>query len=306
MSHFTVVVCVKHPDDLERALAPFDENREVEPYRRYEEGSPAGYWAVSLLREHEGLNPDDSTLTWAQVARAANRRYPDDSALLVDDSGRAYTMSTRNPAAKWDWWVVGGRWPGRFPYREEFAGQHPVLEPEAHWGAPDEPIPPLHCDGGPKRALDLDALRKEKAAGARKTYADWQAAVKGTPDALPWSAFADNISPEHGYTVEQAREEYRSQPRVKALDDTDFRWYDDAVAEFQVPEALYVERQRAQAVPGWATLTLDGRWMEQGRMGWFGMNDATDGSRIGYWEAANAYIETLPDDSWLISVDCHI
>jgi hypothetical protein len=303
MSHFTVVACVTRPDDLERALAPFDENREVEPYPDYKEGGPSGYWAVSLLREREGLNPDDTALTWKQVAEAANRHYPDESPLLIND-GRAYTMSTRNPQAKWDWWVIGGRWPGRFIYRQEFEGR--VIKPEPHWGAPDEPVPPLHCDGGPVRALDLAALREEKAAEARKIYAKWLAAIAGTPGALPWSAFADNISPEHGYTVERAREEYRSQPRVKALEETDFRWYDDPVAEFGAGEKLYVERQRAQAVPGWATLTADGRWLTQGRMGWFGANDATEGSRIGYWEVANAYIESLPDDTYLIAVDCHI
>jgi hypothetical protein len=46
--------------------------------------------------------------------------------------------------------------------------------------------------------------------------------------------------------------------------------------------------------------------MEQGSMGWWGLNDATDGSRIGYWEAANAYIESLPDDTFLVCVDAHI
>jgi hypothetical protein len=304
VSHFTVIACVRRPDDLERALAPFDENREVEPYPDYEEGAPAGYWAVRSLREHEGLSADDATLTWEQVAEAANRRYPEESPLLVSDAGRAYTMSTRNPGAKWDWWVVGGRWPGRFIYRQEFEAQ--AIEPKPHWGAPDETIPPLHCDGGPKRALDLGALREEKAVQARKTYAEWRTVTAGTPDALPWSAFADNISPERGYTADEAREEYRSQPRVQAIKDTDFSWHDDAIAEFQIPESLYVERQRAQAVPGWAILTADGRWMEQGRMGWWAMNDATEGSRIGYWEAANAYIESLPDDTWLIAVDCHI
>jgi hypothetical protein len=41
-------------------------------------------------------------------------------------------------------------------------------------------------------------------------------------------------------------------------------------------------------------------------MGWFAITDATDGSRIQYLEAANAYIESLPDDTWLVTVDMHI
>jgi hypothetical protein len=207
-----------------------------------------------------------------------------------------------NPQAKWDWWVVGGRWGGYFAYRSEHAKS--VIMPERRFSSPE--FKPLHCDGGPKFALDFDVMRAEKMDQARKTYAEWEALVAGTPEALPWSVFAENIS-ENGYTVERAREEYRSQPRIKALEGTDFRWYDDdPVTTFQVPEERYVEHARAQAVPGWGILTLDGRWIEQGSMGWWGMNDATESSKIGYWEASNAYLESLDDDTYLVCVDCHI
>lgn len=302
MSHFTVVVCTDDPKHLDAIMAPWDENREVDPYRDYEKDSPASYWAVDSLRKNEGLNPDDATLTWAQVAEAANRRYPDENPLMVDDAGRAYTMSTYNPESRWDYWRIGGRWGGYFPYRDGCAAQ--VLKPARGWDSPD--IKPRHCDGGPKSALDLAALREEKATEARKLYAEWKELVKGTPDALPWSVFADNISPEHGYTIEQAREEYHSQPRVQAIKGTDFQWYDDVIATFGKPQALYVETERARAVPGYAIVTLDGRWMAPGKMGWFAVSDDGEGDRIGYWEAANAYIDALEDSTCLIALDCHI
>lgn len=53
-------------------------------------------------------------------------------------------------------------------------------------------------------------------------------------------------------------------------------------------------------------VTLDGKWMAPGRMGWFAATDATDSTRIGYWETANAYIDALPDDAWLVVIDCHV
>ncbi len=207
-----------------------------------------------------------------------------------------------NPQAKWDWWVVGGRWGGYFAYRAEHAKS--IITPERSWSSPD--FKPLHCDGGPKFALDFDTMRAEKVDEARKTYAEWRGLTDGTPDALAWKTFADNISEGNGYTIQQAREAYHSQPRIKVLDGTDFQWYDDPITTFQIPEELFIERARAQAVPGWGILTLDGRWMEQGSMGWWGMNDATEGSRIGYWEASNAYLESLPDNIYLVCVDCHI
>jgi hypothetical protein len=303
MSHYSVVVCLDDPDNLKAALAPFDENREIEPYREYEDGGPNEYWAVKHLREENGLNHDDATLTWQQVAHAYNARYAPDDELLVDESGRAYQMSTRNPDAKWDYWRIGGRWGGYFRYRDGCRDQ--ILKPERDWDSPDS-IAATACDGGPKAALDFVALREAKAEEARKTYAKFHKLVEGTPEALPWRVFADNVSPESGYTIERAREEYHSQPRVQAIKGTDFQYYDDAVSTFQQPEKLYVEKERARAVPGYAVLTLDGKWMAPGRMGWFGMSSDEEGDRISYWEAANAYVDSLPDSTWLIAVDCHI
>ena len=301
MSHFTVVVCIEDPEQLEAVLARFDENREVEPYRDYQDGAPSAYWAVASLREHEGLNPDDATLTWAQVAEANNRRYDDEPLLLIDDEGRAYSMSERNPDAKWDWWAVGGRWNGYFSYRAEFARD--VIHGEPGLGSGKSA--PLHCDGGPKRALDLAALRDEKAAEARKTYAEFHALIAGTPKAKSWASFRADLDAKR-LTIEEARILYREQPAIQALDGTDFRWHNDPLDEFSLPESLYVERQKARAVPGFATLTMDGRWMAPGRMGWFAMSTDTEDSRIGYWAAANAYIDSLPDDAYLVAVDCHI
>lgn len=344
MSHFTVIVCTDGPDSLEKALAPFDENREVEPYRDYEEGGPTECWLYGALKRASedfaagtGLlpyKPDEigwssssskkthaeqrqeqaadaklfqslpDPITWADIAKVHNERYGDESdPILVDDEGRAYTMSTRNPDAKWDWYQVGGRRGGYFPYKQESAGL--VINGERGWSSPKD-IKPQHCDGGPKHALALASLREEKAAEARKAYADWTEVIAGTPDALPWKTFAENISPENGYTADEARAAYRAQPRVQAFQQTDFKWRDDPIADFSIPEALYVERQKARAVPGYAILTADGRWMAPGRMGWFGMSTDEVGDRIGYWEASNAYIESLPDDAWLIAVDCHI
>ena len=131
--------------------------------------------------------------------------------------------------------------------------------------------------------------------------------MAGTPEALPWSVFRDNVSEGSGYDIEQAPTPYNSQPRIGALRDKTgaytFRDNEDfpGAGKRCTPSGAH-----PRAVPGWAVLTLDGRWMERGEMGWFGLSDATEASSTGYWEAANAYIGSLPDDAWLVSVDCHI
>jgi hypothetical protein len=345
MSHFTVVVCIDNPERLNDVMAPWDENREVEPYRSYEAGGPADYWLYSSLKRAAedyaagtGLKPykpdeigwstayskdppekqraeqkADAELfwtlpipvTWADIARLHHERYDDSEPLLVSEDGlRGYTMSTYNPESRWDYWRIGGRWGGYFRYRE--GCRKNVLLPEHGWDSPKD-IAPHGCNGGQKRHLDLDALRADKAESARKLYREWQELVAGTPDALPWSSFTENISEGNGYDISRAREEYHSQPRVQAYQETDFRWHDDPIAEFSVSEDLYVEREgRARAVPGYATVTTDGRWMAPGKMGWFGAHSDSEGDRIGYWEAANAYIDGLDDEIYLIALDCHI
>jgi hypothetical protein len=55
MSHYSVMVCLPgDTDDIEKALevvlAPFDENLDMEPYRRYEDGSADEYWWVRSVR----------------------------------------------------------------------------------------------------------------------------------------------------------------------------------------------------------------------------------------------------------------
>ena len=331
---------------LEGVLAPFDENLEVEPYRDYEEGGPEDYWLHSSLKRADeddrngtGIlpyepgaigwssssskeTPDEQRVeiakraalfrtppepvTWESLKDAYDLLYPGESDDFPEvDPGdyRAYRMSTRNPDAKWDYWRIGGRWGGRFAYRPESAFE--VIGTEKGWDSPEN-IPLLRCDGGPKRALDLAAMREDAAEAARKTYREYHSIVGELPEAQPWRAFYAKVEAGGGYSIDQARADFHAQPRVRAIEGTDFRYRDDPISEFGVSLAICAEKARAGAAPGFAVVTLDGKWMAPGRMGWWAATDATDSTRIGYWEAANAYIDGLPGDAWLVVVDCHI
>lgn len=304
MSHFCVIVCIEDPSKLEAVLAPYDENLEVDAYRHFEKGQPAQYWAVRTFREKNGLNPDDSTLTWAQIAEVHNRVWDDEPPMLLDDGGNAYSVSTRNPNGKWDYWRVGGRWGGHFITTTP--GDRRIYASKRGWDSPTV-IARGTCDGGPRGLLDLDGTRQRAAAEAQERFGKWLVAVDATPEARPWREFADMIGQVEGYSRDQARLEYRSQPRMVALEGTEFgRMWGCPIAEYQMPEALYVERARAGAVPGYALVTLDGKWMAPGDMGWFGCSTDNEGDRIGYLEVANTYIESLPDEVYLIAVDCHV
>lgn len=262
---------------------------------------------VEIARKAALFQSLPEPVTWEAVIDMSKILYPDDDAgLLIDeeDDSRAYRMSTYNPESKWDYWRIGGRWGGYFTRKADSDGASFLL-PEKGWDSPDK-FGFSSADAAPKGLLDLAAQRQQAADAAVKAYQGYHALVDHLPEALPWRVFADNISEGNGYTIGQARQEYQAQPRVRAVQGTDWAWSADAVEQFGVSLNAYAEKARAGAVPGFALVTTRGQWMAPGQMGWFGATDASDDSRAGYWEGANAYIEALPDDTWLVAVDCHI
>ena len=65
--------------------------------------------------------------------------------------------------------------------------------------------------------------------------------------------------------------------------------------------------RRESAFSTYAFVTAEGEWHEQGRMGWFCMDDATNESIASYEEAFQAYLEKARREGLAITiVDCHI
>ena len=65
--------------------------------------------------------------------------------------------------------------------------------------------------------------------------------------------------------------------------------------------------RRNSAFSTYAFVTAEGEWHEQGRMGWFGMDDATDESITSYEIAFQEYLEKAREQGLMIAiVDCHI
>lgn len=303
MSHFTVVVCLDDPKKLDEALAPFSESLEVEPYRDYLDDWQAAYErALKFYAEHPEHRPAE--LDESDVV-AVLSDYNGADVQKDAESDRYFEMSTYNPESKWDWYLIGGRWTGYFkaasdaPRAALINGQPGVMTRQN--------TDPSRCDGGQKRHLDLGSLRDAKGDEARELHEKWLKVVQGTPEARPFREFADVVDKVDGYTIDRAREEYHSQPRIEAIKGTDVDLHFDCPIEYyQKPQRLFVELARAQAVPGYAVLTLDGKWMAPGRMGFWGFSSDDESTRAGYFEVANAYIDSLPDSTWLIAVDCHI
>lgn len=197
----------------------------------------------------------------------------------LDDDGET---TTYNPQSRWDWYAIGGRWSGMLRHRNGSG-----------------------VDAARKCDLDLDGMRDEAAQSAADRYDRYRTIVDEYGEIVPWAALVEKHTNNKGVIdFDAARDEFRAQPAMDKIREADLMWHlDDLVAH---DRDGYIEHARQGAVPGFATLTWKHGWMEQGRMGWWGMSSATQESEREYLAAANKVIDEAPDDAWFTIVDVHI
>ncbi|MGW4650553.1 hypothetical protein [Kitasatospora sp. NPDC004289] len=241
----------RYDEAVVAALAPYYSELEVPEYRDHEAADPNSVYWVRVNKER-GVLPDRADLGWSEVAEVMNSWTGvvpgDDGYLYVDEAGRGYHLSTRNPRGEWD--ARGLRIGGpRLLHRPDAAGD-PRLARYEYGEVPRHRDLlaglPNRCDGGPRGLLDFEALRAahERLAGER--HDAW---VAGGEEPADWP----------------------------------FRFTEDRAGNLALA--------RANAVPGYALLRLDGRW--------------TDMREDGYLRDANAYLDALDPESVVLDVSCH-
>lgn len=148
MSHYTVLVQANNESELEQALAPFDENMEVAPYitecwcvgnaakrAAYKAVDDSGlsidpYRAAFFEKYGKAALNEDMQQVWIdefysqyealrtpiyQQALDAHPMKDKPNPECSNCGGAGIYEATHNPAAKWDWYSIGGRWNGCIP-----------------------------------------------------------------------------------------------------------------------------------------------------------------------------------------------
>lgn len=300
-------------DDYERKYRGVTEDSRG---REYEQDAK---WAANL-----GDDP-----SWADVVREYNAFYHpaaalakigDDSdegrLLLEEETGRAYTMSTRNENGLWDWWLIGGRW-----HREVLLAKQGVDKSvlvfgrEGSFSMPEQdqfgPNGGVRCDGAQLRHLDLAAIRDAAADKAEKEWAQWQDVTAQHADAPAPKGWASHYRPllDAGeIDVDVARAEYHAQLVVKEFNKRDRdRWAFGGcpVDHFRGDRDAFVHRTRMGALRSFAFLREDGTWVAPGRMGWFGISDESQDGKQLFQEQLAAHLEGLDPSTWLVLLDLH-
>lgn len=208
-----------------------------------------------------------------------------------------------NPNAKWDWWVVGGRYSGRL---QVVPGVNARVG-ERSWTNEDQHI--RGVDQAQRRDLDLAAMKAEAENGRREwvqdccertelTMADFETAIKTDHIVHPeWMEIDEALRP-RGV-------DYYEWLEAKGGDCVTLAAFKKKCFELPpVPKGSTLEQWISSAPPisAWAVVK-DGEWHEKGEMGWWGMSS---GDKDNWDEIFTKLWEQVPDDHWVSFVDCHI
>lgn len=331
MSHFAVLVI---SDDHEAALAPFQENNmgdcpseymvftdcEDEYRTQYENDSTErvvmpdgrllsrwddefrkpGSFGLSIGAGHSSHEPPAHLplreVPFKELYATFEQYMADYCGYEGRDPQKGRYGSWENPNRKWDWYQVGGRWSGKLklkPGANGLTGDPGLMGSRFAEGN--------RTDQARKGDIDWIGMRDEEGAKAKERWEHAQAITGGEK----WHAWEHVREVLHKGDIEAAREAYHEQPAVKRLKQADQERYG-----WELDDALcwsldnYVQRSRNAAGSTFALLK-DGKWYERGEMGWWGCVGNKKNTDDWHQEFAKL-LDSLPDDTLLTVVDCHI
>lgn len=291
MSHFTVLVSAKNDEELAAKLQPFHEyectgiedqyvvevdvtDRVKEDYQKYGEGESLAEFAKE----------------WGNY---------------TERNGRFYDYT--NPNAKWDWWKIGGRWTGKLKLKMPNMGRNgsPGLMTEPNTNpnyadvalAGDVDWQGIH-DESVQRELESYKLRHHYIALAEKADIPeeyYQDAEKQFQE----NEYAQKVGSPHKLALYGMASSLMRLDSHFILDS-----YSDIAAYMNMDEKQYKISVSGKAQT-YAFIDLDGNWQQRGKMGWFGMDDKSQGTD-NYDEAWWQFVKSIPADQLVYVVDCHI
>jgi hypothetical protein len=290
MSHFSVFVI---GDNVEAQLAPYHEFECTGVNDQYVQDVDVTADVQDKGLDYYGL--DEKTVTsMGEVDTEGEHKF---GYALVDARGNVLKAVNRtNPNRKWDWYQLGGRWSGFLkakPGRVDIKGTPGLMGSQASDAKGQ-------FDVLRKGEIDFAGMRDEAAQEAAAKW-DKAYAARGGKDWITWDHVRDVL---HKDDIEAARKAYNEQPalvQLKAHEDFKFSW---AYDKFLTPRDKYVQQARDSAASPFAVV-MDSKWYERGEMGWWGM--VSNEQDMDAWNAqVNTLLGSLPDDTTITVVDCHI
>lgn len=277
MSHFSVLVITETPDQVEHVLQPFHEYECTGTKDEYVVFVEADETREELEKE---WNQDDYDTF--EIYLKEYHGYK----MEGDKIGRH-----TNPNAKWDWWVIGGRWSGFLKPAEQGVGE------KGKAGLMGAQYDENGVDVCMKSSVDFDGRMKEAAELAAVDYDKASKIIDGRD----WLSWKDCLAQDG--TMDEKREQYHAQQVIK-----DMREVNDnpffSLDKYQVGRDKFIEQAANESIATFAVVK-DGEWYERGEMGWFGCVGSEKDEDQWHGEFKDM-LDNIPADACLTIVDCHI
>lgn len=287
MSHFT---CLVIGDNIEEQMDPYYEGLETPEY----ETGVVTQEELNDFEEHykkEGVK----YTSIEDLYKKKGEDWNSNSWRLVDGVWKEF--STYNPKSKWDWYSVGGRWTGFFKPKPGKSGE--LGESDEFGNKPDEG----YVDSILKGDLDIEAMRADAIKQAEEVWGTVDSVISSFKEFHSWEKVREEMFPGQ---INEARDFYNNQPIVKAFNTLQGKCvgYMSNIEDYRIDKETFINSKKNSALSTFAILK-DGEWIEKGKMGWFGMS--TDKMTQDEWDTKfNDLIDSLPDDTRLTVLDCHI
>jgi hypothetical protein len=268
MSHFVVYVITEtgSQGEVEEQLAPFHEyectgiedefvkfvDMEDELRKRYEADPDKGPRSFDAWAEDMGYEAEPETGRFGRKT---------------------------NPDAKWDWWVIGGRWDQNLLLKDGSKANVATI-----------------------KAIDFETEVVEAAKDAAETYDKAQVILSG--EKVPsWKT----LKAEHPDNPDAAREAFWGSPAMKRIDAArgelkvgwTFDWED-----LNLPRDRFIELHSVGASYPYS-IVREREWLSRGEMGWFGMSSG-DLPRDAWAKKCKEIFEAAGPEAYITVVDCHI
>lgn len=334
MSHYTTTVVVREAESVEdalrqaeEALAPYDENTEIDPYFRAESEESVERAIEYRANSEGGVKPsedDPNYIDWVREAVGAYCGLSAEDGVYREETKEFGVMSTYNPDSQWDWYQLGGRWQGFYMLKHGVSHMPEALGEPGVFG--NDGNVEGKVDVARKDHIDVEGMRTLAAQEADVQYDAFEQATKGLEVPEPWQTMRDrrvaealgveSVSitdvdihdPRVRSALEAARDEYHSHPWWVAVNEGNLVGFlSDPHESFFVGNGgreAYIQSAKDNVLASFALL-IDGEWVERGKMGWFGM--VADEEDSATWQRRfNEAFDALPDTAWVALYDLHI
>lgn len=188
-----------------------------------------------------------------------------------------------NPNAYWDWYSIGGRWPFQFLVEEtaeRITGERSWDDEDTECKAPEGYV--WVC-GARKKDIAWELMKECELQNARKTYALLVHAFNSgeVPKDCPWWRI-----------TEDGVFSFLTQLYFKGESEEEYLRRNGLAAEQRM-------------LPGAYSFIRDGEWNAKGDMGWWGIS-SNDKEPKTWRQMMADYIDSIPDDHFIVGIDCHI